>query len=60
MMDGPRTQCGTPGELLRTSALYRDLSGLWEPEEPAGLEGPEARRGEEHGIIRSTPPPSPV
>ncbi|WP_282689406.1 MULTISPECIES: ABC transporter ATP-binding protein [unclassified Streptomyces] len=60
VMDGPRTQCGTPGELLRTSALYRDLSGLWEPEEPAGLEGPEARRGEEHGIIRSTPPPSPV
>ncbi|WP_432007806.1 ATP-binding cassette domain-containing protein [Streptomyces parvus] len=66
VMDGPRTQCGTPGELLRTSALYRDLSGLWEPEEPAGLEepagpeGPEARRGEEPGIIRSTPPPSPV
>ncbi|NUV66327.1 ABC transporter ATP-binding protein [Streptomyces sp. CAI-121] len=72
VMDGPRTRCGTPGELLRTSALYRDLSGLWEPEEPAGLEepagpeepagleGPEARRGEEHGIIRSTPPPSPV
>ncbi|MFI0875894.1 ATP-binding cassette domain-containing protein [Streptomyces parvus] len=46
VMDGPRTQCGTPGELLRTSALYRDLSGLWEP-------------GEEHAI-RSTPPPSPV
>ncbi|MYV61614.1 ATP-binding cassette domain-containing protein [Streptomyces sp. SID4931] len=60
VMDGPRTRCGTPGELLRTSALYRDLSGLWEPEEPAGLEGPEARRGEEHGIIRSIPPPSPV
>ncbi|MEU4921625.1 ATP-binding cassette domain-containing protein [Streptomyces parvus] len=46
VMDGPRTQCGTPGELLRTSALYRDLSGLWEP-------------GEKHSI-RSTPPPSPV
>ncbi|MCQ1577834.1 ATP-binding cassette domain-containing protein [Streptomyces parvus] len=60
VMDGPRTRCGTPGELLRTSALYRDLSGHWEPEEPAGLEGPETRRGEEHGIIRSTPPPSPV
>ncbi|MEU9673301.1 ABC transporter ATP-binding protein [Streptomyces parvus] len=60
VMDGSRTRCGTAGELLRTSALYRDLSGLWEPEEPAGLEGPEARRGEEHGIIRSTPPPSPV
>lgn len=60
VMDGPRTRCGTPGELLRTSALYRDLSGFWEPEEPAGPEGAEARRGEEHGIIRSTPPPSPV
>ncbi|WP_075264383.1 ATP-binding cassette domain-containing protein [Streptomyces sp. Tue 6075] len=46
VMDGPRTQCGTPGELLRTSALYRDLSGLWEP-------------GARHSI-RSTPPPSPV
>ncbi|MGQ4727882.1 ATP-binding cassette domain-containing protein [Streptomyces sp. Ju416(a)] len=46
VMDGPRTQCGTPGELLRTSALYRDLCGLWEP-------------GEEHAI-KSTPPPSPV
>ncbi|WP_234466951.1 ATP-binding cassette domain-containing protein, partial [Streptomyces sp. MBT60] len=33
VMDGPRTRCGTPGELLRSSALYRDLSGLWEPEE---------------------------
>ncbi|MFJ6614609.1 ATP-binding cassette domain-containing protein [Streptomyces sp. NPDC091289] len=47
VMDGPRTQCGTPGELLRSCALYRDLAGLWEPED----EG----RG-----IRSTPPPSPV
>ncbi|MGX8278021.1 ATP-binding cassette domain-containing protein [Streptomyces sp. PBSH9] len=46
VMDGPRTQCGTPSELLRSSALYRDLSGLWE-------------RGEEHAV-RSTPPPSPV
>ncbi|MGW1292412.1 ATP-binding cassette domain-containing protein [Streptomyces sp. NPDC002533] len=46
VMDGPRTRCGTPAELLRSSALYRDLSGLWEP-------------GEEHAI-RSTPPPSPV
>ncbi|MFB8141267.1 ATP-binding cassette domain-containing protein [Streptomyces parvus] len=52
VMDGPRTQCGTPGELLRSSALYRDLSGLWEPEE-------ERRLGEERAI-RSTPPPSPV
>ncbi|MFF4854028.1 ATP-binding cassette domain-containing protein [Streptomyces rubiginosohelvolus] len=52
VMDGPRTQCGTPGELLRSSALYRDLSGLWEPEE-------ERRPGEERAI-RSTPPPSPV
>ncbi|MFB7299321.1 ATP-binding cassette domain-containing protein [Streptomyces rubiginosohelvolus] len=52
VMDGPRTQCGTPAELLRSSALYRDLSGLWEPEE-------ERRLGEERAI-RSTPPPSPV
>ncbi|MEU0097384.1 ATP-binding cassette domain-containing protein [Streptomyces sp. NPDC006267] len=33
VMDGPRTQCGTPEELLRSCALYRDLAGLWEPEE---------------------------
>ncbi|MFF3031821.1 ATP-binding cassette domain-containing protein [Streptomyces rubiginosohelvolus] len=52
VMDGPRTRCGTPGELLRSSALYRDLSGLWEPEE-------ERRLGEERAL-RSTPPPSPV
>ncbi|OCC07354.1 ABC transporter ATP-binding protein [Streptomyces sp. PTY087I2] len=46
VMDGPHTRCGTPAELLRSSALYRDLSGLWEP-------------GAEHAV-RSTPPPSPV
>ncbi|MFD3976884.1 ATP-binding cassette domain-containing protein [Streptomyces cyaneofuscatus] len=33
VMDGPRTRCGTSTELLRTSALYRDLAGLWEPDE---------------------------
>ncbi|WP_267488519.1 ABC transporter ATP-binding protein [Streptomyces sp. DH8] len=33
VMDGPRTRCGTPGELLLSSPLYRDLAGLWEPEE---------------------------
>ncbi|MGW3931713.1 ATP-binding cassette domain-containing protein [Streptomyces microflavus] len=33
VMDGPRTCCGTSAELLRTSALYRDLAGLWEPDE---------------------------
>ncbi|WP_258044204.1 ABC transporter ATP-binding protein [Streptomyces sp. SM11] len=71
VMDGPRTQCGTPDELLRSCALYRDLAGLWEPEEteepvgpvgPEGAEGAEAseaERGKERGI-RSTPPPSPV
>ncbi|MFF8984924.1 ATP-binding cassette domain-containing protein [Streptomyces globisporus] len=72
VMDGPRTRCGTPAELLRSSALYRDLSGLWEPEEAETVPEPEAaeeapeeapeearRRGEERAI-RSTPPPSPV
>ncbi|MFI9255073.1 ATP-binding cassette domain-containing protein [Streptomyces sp. NPDC053069] len=29
VMDGPRTACGTHGELLRTSDLYRDLAGGW-------------------------------
>ncbi|MFF7036183.1 ATP-binding cassette domain-containing protein [Streptomyces griseus] len=51
VMDGPRTRCGTPAELLRSSALYRDLAGFWEPEEE--------RHGDGRGI-RSTPPPSPV
>ncbi|MFD8470141.1 ATP-binding cassette domain-containing protein [Streptomyces cyaneofuscatus] len=48
VMDGPRTRCGTSAELLRTSALYRDLAGLWEPDE-------EPHR--KNGLI-STPPPS--
>ncbi|MEV5675582.1 ABC transporter ATP-binding protein [Streptomyces sp. NPDC052179] len=34
VMDGARTQCGTPTDLLRDSALYRDLNGLWTPEQP--------------------------
>ncbi|WDG28873.1 ATP-binding cassette domain-containing protein [Streptomyces sp. CA-278952] len=51
VMDGPRTQCGTHGELLGSCTLYRDLAGLWEPED----EERKGRRG-----IRSTPPPSPV
>ncbi|MFJ9817549.1 ATP-binding cassette domain-containing protein [Streptomyces sp. NPDC101151] len=29
VLDGPRTVCGTHDELLRTSALYRDLVGGW-------------------------------
>ncbi len=68
VMDGPRTRCGTPAELLRSSALYRDLSGLWEPEEadavpeqeiPEGARREQRRLGEERAL-RSTPPPSPV
>lgn len=39
VMDGPRTRCGTPGELLLSSALYRDLAGLWEPEEADAPDG---------------------
>ncbi|MEV6472609.1 ABC transporter ATP-binding protein [Streptomyces sp. NPDC051657] len=50
VMDGPRTQCGTHGELLGSCALYQDLAGLWEPTD---------ERGKERGV-RSTPPPSPV
>lgn len=38
VMDGAHTQCGTPAELLRSSALYRDLAGLWEPEDGHGPE----------------------
>ncbi|WP_144317014.1 ABC transporter ATP-binding protein, partial [Streptomyces sp. sk226] len=38
VMDGPRTRCGTPAQLLRSSALFRDLAGLWEPED-AGARG---------------------
>ncbi|MER5770970.1 ABC transporter ATP-binding protein [Streptomyces sp. NPDC001985] len=29
VMDGTRTVCGTPAELLAESALYRDLTGHW-------------------------------
>ncbi|MZF52901.1 ATP-binding cassette domain-containing protein [Streptomyces sp. SID5594] len=70
VMDGPRTRCGTSAELLRTSALYRDLAGLWEPDEEPRRENGEpdqephkSGRQEPHksgrgdGLI-STPPPS--
>ncbi|MER6192767.1 ABC transporter ATP-binding protein [Streptomyces cyaneofuscatus] len=71
VMDGPRTRCGTSAELLRTSALYRDLAGLWEPdEEPRRKNGgpdeePGRKSGEPDSRLRgsgviSTPPPSPV
>ncbi|MFD7386699.1 ATP-binding cassette domain-containing protein [Streptomyces anulatus] len=54
VMDGPRTQCGTPDELLRSCALYRDLAGLWEPEatrQPgtAGAAGEPGTAGEPEG-----------
>ncbi|XMN06615.1 ATP-binding cassette domain-containing protein [Streptomyces griseobrunneus] len=57
VMDGSRTCCGTSAELLRTSALYRDLAGLWEPdEEPRESGGPDGRP---HGNgLKSSPPPS--
>ncbi|OXY88851.1 ATP-binding cassette domain-containing protein [Streptomyces diastatochromogenes] len=35
VLDGPRTACGTHDELLRTSALYRDLVGGWTAEPTA-------------------------
>ncbi|MEV7845944.1 ABC transporter ATP-binding protein [Streptomyces cyaneofuscatus] len=62
VMDGPRTRCGTSAELLRTSALYRDLAGLWEPDEEPRRENGEPdqephRSGRGNGVI-STPPPS--
>ncbi|MEU9481583.1 ABC transporter ATP-binding protein [Streptomyces sp. NPDC048191] len=38
VMDGARTACGTHGELLRTSALYRDLTAGWSGH-PAPLPG---------------------
>ncbi|WP_369393943.1 ATP-binding cassette domain-containing protein [Streptomyces sp. CG1] len=31
VMDGAHTTCGTHEELLRVSALYRDLAGRWTP-----------------------------
>ncbi|MFJ8759573.1 ATP-binding cassette domain-containing protein [Streptomyces cyaneofuscatus] len=51
VMDGPRTRCGTSTELLRTSALYRDLAGLWEPdEEPRRKNGePDEEPGRDNG-----------
>ncbi|NDZ67263.1 ATP-binding cassette domain-containing protein [Streptomyces cyaneofuscatus] len=73
VMDGPRTRCGTSAELLRSSALYRDLAGLWEPDEEPHRENgepdqePRRKNGEPdqephksgrgNGVI-STPPPS--
>lgn len=67
VMDGSRTCCGTSAELLRTSALYRDLAGLWEPDEEPREKGEpdEAPRtsGEPDGRprgngLKSSPPPS--
>ncbi|WP_053660354.1 ABC transporter ATP-binding protein [Streptomyces sp. MMG1121] len=34
VMDGARTACGTHDELLRTSALYRQLTAGWPPHTP--------------------------
>ncbi|MER8196526.1 ATP-binding cassette domain-containing protein [Streptomyces microflavus] len=49
VMDGPRTCCGTSAELLRTSALYRDLAGLWEPDEEPRENGEPDGRPRENG-----------
>ncbi|CAM5440587.1 ATP-binding cassette domain-containing protein [Streptomyces microflavus] len=57
VMDGPRTCCGTSAELLRTSALYRDLAGLWEPDEEPRENGEPDGRPRENGL-KSSPPPS--
>ncbi|MER0423103.1 ATP-binding cassette domain-containing protein [Streptomyces microflavus] len=57
VMDGPRTCCGTSAELLRTSALYRDLAGLWEPDEEPRTSGEPDGRPRENGL-KSSPPPS--
>ncbi|MFE7001032.1 ATP-binding cassette domain-containing protein [Streptomyces griseus] len=51
VMDGPRTQCGTHGELLDSCALYRDLAGLWEPADGRG-EGSGRREGNGRGAER--------
>lgn len=58
VMDGLRTRCGTSAELLRVSALYRDLAGLWEPdEEPRRKNGepdaePRRKSGEPDAELR--------
>ncbi|NEB72310.1 ATP-binding cassette domain-containing protein, partial [Streptomyces fulvissimus] len=57
VMDGPRTCCGTSAELLRTSALYRDLAGLWEPDEEPRTSGEPDGQPRENGL-KSSPPPS--
>ncbi len=41
LLDGARTDCGTPGELAARSALFRELTGAFTPavSQPAGLLG---------------------
>ncbi|MGW2617807.1 ATP-binding cassette domain-containing protein [Streptomyces sp. NPDC001500] len=39
VMDGPRTMCGTHEEMVRRSALYRDLVGSWTPRESGDEDG---------------------
>ncbi|SCD81932.1 ATP-binding cassette, subfamily C [Streptomyces sp. TverLS-915] len=41
LLDGARTDCGTPGELAARSALFRELTGAFAPpaSQPAGLLG---------------------
>ncbi|GGS07186.1 ABC transporter ATP-binding protein [Streptomyces humidus] len=41
VMDGPRTMCGTHEEMVRRSALYRDLVGSWTTEETDDPDAPE-------------------
>ncbi|MGY5126524.1 ATP-binding cassette domain-containing protein [Streptomyces nigrescens] len=38
VLDGVRATCGTHDELLGRSALYRDLTGSWQPEAPERAE----------------------
>ncbi|MCW7985754.1 ABC transporter ATP-binding protein [Streptomyces platensis subsp. clarensis] len=42
VLDGVRATCGTHGQLLERSALYRDLAGSWQPEALPAPEAPEA------------------
>ncbi|CAL9343203.1 ABC transporter ATP-binding protein RamB [Streptomyces sp. enrichment culture] len=49
VMDGPRTAHGTHGELLRSSAAYRDLVGGWTPP-PAPRSQPALPLGDADGV----------
>ncbi|MEU6764870.1 ABC transporter ATP-binding protein [Streptomyces sp. NPDC046853] len=60
VMDGTHTLCGSHGELLRSSSLYRELCGSWSPANGAngadGADGADGANGTSHPAFHPRDP----